>query len=263
MKLWLPKKKPSRRFDALGMPFFKQDPLKLLKSLPKSKLPQHLAIIMDGNGRWAKRRGMPRTAGHAKGVSTIRNVVEWTRLLDIPYLSIYAFSTENWKRSSDEVGYLMNLLMESIQKELPNLIKNGVRLRALGERSAFSPKLLAAIESAEAQTAHNTQLNLNVMLGYGSRLEILSAVKNIVAAKTPAAQITEELLSQQLYTAGQPDPDLLIRTSGEFRISNFMLWQLAYTEIYITPVLWPDFSQKAFYDALVNFGHRERRFGHA
>jgi undecaprenyl diphosphate synthase len=220
---------------------------------------------MDGNGRWAKSRGLPRIAGHREGVKSVRDVVKGCDDLDIQILTLYTFSTENWKRPMDEVSALMRLLLITLQKEINELNKNNVRLIAVGdlEKLPAGPKegLKAGIEA----TKSNTGLILNLALNYGAREEIIYAIRNIAQSienkKLTTDQINDELFSKMLYTADLPDPDLLIRTSGEFRLSNFLLWQLAYTEIYITDILWPDFRKRNLFEAILDYQKRERRFG--
>jgi len=228
-------------------------------------LPQHIGIIMDGNGRWAKQRGMPRIKGHHEGANAVRLAVESCRYLGIPHLTLYAFSSQNWGRPVDEVTGLMTLFDVYIKKERERLIENGVAMRMIGDRSKLSPGLLKAVEGLEAATAHNSDLILQVAVSYGGREEILKAVKEIAgeieSGMIRAEDITEEMISKHLYTKDIPDPELIIRTSGEFRISNFLLWQVAYAEFFVCDLLWPDFNEVHLRDALVNFGNRERRFG--
>lgn len=233
--------------------------------IDKSKLPRHVAVIMDGNGRWAKKRGMFRTFGHENGVGSVRETAEAAAELGIEYLTLYAFSTENWKRPRYEVEALMKLLLKTIDAEIKTLHKNNIRLLAIGDLNALGPavrkKLLHAIE----ETKNNNRMSMTLALSYSSHYEIVEAVKQIAAEyknnQINLDEINESLVSNHLFTKDLPDPELLIRTSGEFRISNFLLWQLAYSEIYITPKLWPDFRKEDFYEAIVNFQCRERRFG--
>jgi undecaprenyl diphosphate synthase len=238
---------------------------RLWEGVDRTRLPQHVAVIMDGNRRWALNRLLAGVQGHRAGVDTMRELVRNCRDLDIRYLTVYAFSTENWNRSADEVGYLWNLFQEVIAREVDSLDENGVRMRFIGEIDELAPKLRSTIQNAEARTAANTALTLNIALNYGGRREILEVVKAVAraakAGQIDAESLDEQRLSSFFYTAGQPDPDLLIRTSGEQRISNYLLWQLAYTEIYITPTLWPDFRQEDFRQALLAYQSRERRFG--
>lgn len=221
--------------------------------------PQHVAIIMDGNGRWANQRSMPRLKGHREGAKSARMAIEECIRHNIQYLTLYAFSSENWNRSPDEVNGLMELLQYYIAKELDELKANGVRFRAMGDLTRLAPKVLNKVKRAEVETQDNDRLMLNVALSYGSRQEMIQAIRNL---ENPES-ITEENFADLLYTRGIPDPDLLIRTGGEQRISNFLLWQCAYTELYFTECLWPDFDTKAFQDALDDFARRERRFGKA
>lgn len=214
---------------------------------------QHVAIIMDGNGRWAEARHLPRLEGHRKGAEATRRAMEACGDHKIPYLTLYAFSTENWDRPEDEVRDLMGLLRHYLKNEIKQLNENNIRLRVIGDRSRFDKDLIAQIEQAEAKTAKNTKLNLNIALSYGSRQELEMAAKKL-------AEKGGEL-GDYLYTAGIPDPDLLIRTGGELRISNFLLWQMAYTELYFTPTLWPDFDTAEFSKAVEEFHRRVRRFG--
>ncbi|MDR3125060.1 MAG: isoprenyl transferase [Endomicrobium sp.] len=222
-------------------------------------LPVHVAIIMDGNGRWAKKRSLPRTFGHKKGVKTIKKIVKAASSLGIKVLTLYAFSTENWRRPKSEIKALMVLLKYFLSKEIGELNKEGVKLRLLGDLSRFSEDIKIEIKKACDLTCNNTGLNLNIALNYGARQEILQAFEKML--KQGIKKPTESILSSFLYTEGQPDPDLLIRTSGEFRISNFLLWQIAYSEIYIVDKLWPDFSKKDLESAIINFQSRQRRFG--
>ncbi len=223
--------------------------------------PRHVAIIMDGNGRWAKSRGLPRTAGHKKGADTLRSTLNACRDAGVKYLTIYAFSSENWKRPSDEISDLMQLLRHYLQKELDTLHENKVRLRFIGDLSQLDKDIRASIDDAMEMTARNGAFNLTVALSYGSRQEIVRAVRRIVEKGVAASDITEETLAEALDTAELPEPDLLIRTGGEQRLSNFLLWQAAYTEFYFTDILWPDFDTKHFTEALQDYAGRERRYG--
>jgi undecaprenyl diphosphate synthase len=229
--------------------------------------PVHVAIIMDGNGRWAKARGLPRTAGHKRGAEAVRRTVEAARVLGTSYLTLYAFSSENWKRPTNEVTDLMGLLRLYLRNEVSNLHKNGIRLRIIGDRSRLSADIVTLIDESEAKTAGNTALTLVLALSYGGRQEIVAAARQLadaVAAGTlqPDA-IDEQALSARLFTADIPDPDLVIRTSGEKRISNFLLWQSAYAEFVFSDVLWPDFGRDQLEDALRDFHGRDRRYGNA
>ena len=229
------------------------------------RLPQHVAIIMDGNGRWAKRQGLARMFGHKQGVEVVHRITEAAAELGLRYMTLYTFSTENWNRPKEEVDALMTLLVDTIAKETPTLMKNNVRLLTIGDLDrlpdAAHKKFLGCIE----QTAGNTGLSLVIALSYSARWEITNAVRNAVAAAQAgtlrAEDVNEELVSDLMTTKDIPDPDLLIRTSGELRISNFLLWQLAYSELYFTDCLWPDFTTEEFYKAIVDYQHRERRFG--
>ncbi len=238
----------------------------LFKKLKRSgNLPRHIAIIMDGNGRWAKQRGLPRISGHRQGIHSVRDVVEACGELGIQVLTLYTFSTENWRRPEDEVSALMKLLLGTIRKEIHELIKNNVRLCLSGDIQKLPPKTREAMLRGMEDTAHNTGLVLNLALNYGSREEIVTAVRKIAQqiknGNLDPADISAETIQSNLYTNTLPDPDLLIRTSGEFRISNFLLWQLAYTEIYVTQVLWPDFRREQLCLAILDYQSRERRFG--
>jgi undecaprenyl diphosphate synthase len=225
------------------------------------KIPAHIAIIMDGNGRWAKKRHLPRIEGHRRGSKSLKEAIKACIELGVRYLTVYAFSTENWKRPKEEVNFLMNLLSYTIDREIDELDKNKIRVRFLGRLSMLPKKLQDNIRSAEKRTKGNTKLNLNVMLSYGGRAEIVDAIKSMVQNKVKSDKINEELVTRSLYTKGMPDPDLLIRTAGEMRISNFMLWQLAYTELWVTEVLWPDFGKKHLLEAVESYNKRVRKFG--
>lgn len=228
-----------------------------------SASPRHLAIIMDGNGRWAKRRRLPRQAGHLMGASGLKRIVRACADRGVEYLTLFAFSTENWRRPADEVSALMSLFIQYLTREVQEMREQGVRLRVIGNREAFDVPLQRLIEDAESATAHNTRLNLTVAANYGGQWDILHAVQSWQASNpdTPLSTLSPQDLAGHLSTAGMPDPDLLIRTGGESRISNFMLWQMAYTEYYFTDVLWPDFDEQALDVALNWFGNRVRRFG--
>ncbi len=233
--------------------------------LDNAKLPRHVAIIMDGNGRWAKKRLLNRIKGHERGVETVRTIVRASRELNIPILTLYAFSTENWQRPKAEITALMTLLNKFLRQEVDELHAQGVRLSAIGQPHRLPEKVRATLEAAISQTAGNRGLRLNLALSYGGRTEITEMVQsiaqNVADGKLLPSQIDESLVSDHLYTAGQPDPDLLIRTSGEMRISNFLLWQLAYTEIFVTQTLWPDFGSDEYYQILAHYQERNRRFG--
>lgn len=227
----------------------------------KPPSPAHIAVIMDGNGRWAKARGLPRSAGHKKGADALKATMEACRAAGVDYLTVYAFSSENWKRPAEEVAELMGLLKLYINREIGQLGREGVRLRFIGNRTLLKPDVQALIENAEARTAANTAFHLTVALSYGGRDEVVRAARRL-AGRNPS-EITEESLSAALDTATLPEPDLLIRTGGEQRLSNFLLWQLAYTELYFTQTLWPDFGSEQFTQALTEFAQRERRYGNA
>lgn len=228
-------------------------------------LPVHVAIIMDGNGRWAQKRKLPRAVGHRQGVEAVREIVTNCRDLGIKHLTLYAFSTENWNRPPLEVQALMGLLKTFLQGEMDNLHRNQVRVRCLGQIDRLPDEVRQVLEAAIGKTAGNSALNLNLALSYGGRQEIAMAARQLAAecraGTLQPEEISEEMLAARLYTAGQPDPDLLIRTGGESRLSNFLLWQLSYAEIHITETLWPDFRRAEFLAALVDFQSRQRRFG--
>jgi len=226
-----------------------------------TKVPTHVAIIMDGNGRWAKKRGLPRLAGHKAGTENLRRVIRASVEFGVKYLTIYAFSTENWGRPQEEIEGLLNILEEVIDRELNELHREGVQLRHIGHLDRLPPTLQEKVLDAVELTQNNTRLVLNLAFNYGGRDEIVCAMRDIIRAGIPAEQVTPELVSEHLFTAGVPDPDLIIRTSGEMRVSNFLIWQSAYSEWHITPTLWPDFDRDEFYKALVDFGHRDRRYG--
>ncbi len=233
--------------------------------LANGNLPRHVAIIMDGNGRWAERRHRPRIFGHRAGMKSVREVLEAAGDLGIPALTLYAFSQENWKRPRIEVEALMDLLRAYIRSEREDLMRKGVRVRAIGELDQLAPWALEELEQVIADTAGNARLTVTLALSYGGRAEIVEAARRLArrvkAGTLDPEAIDEDLLASLLYTAELPDPDLLIRTSGELRISNFLLWQIAYTELYVTDVLWPDFDRGAFLDAIAAYQDRERRFG--
>ena len=232
-------------------------------TLKKEKLPRHVAIIMDGNGRWARNRALPRIEGHIAGIESVRDVVTMTRDLQIPYLTLYAFSKENWTRPKKEVEALLSLLGVYLEKELPLMMENDVRFNAIGAISDLPGHLQQQLGGVMEKTGKNGSLFLSIALSYSGRQEILRAAGLIAeeTARGETARMDEERFSTYLYTAGMPDPDLLIRTSGEMRLSNFLLWQMAYTEIYVTETLWPDFRREAYQKALRDFTVRKRRFG--
>lgn len=226
--------------------------------LDPARVPAHVAVIMDGNGRWAQRRGKPRLWGHRAGAESVRAVVRAAGDAGVKVLTLYAFSTENWSRSAGEVNGLMALLVGTLRREIRRLDENNVRLRAIGRLDGLPAAVRAGLKKAITALADNTGLVLTLALNYGGRQEIVDAARRVAAA---GEAITEESLARRLYTADLPDPDLMIRTSGEYRLSNFLLWQSAYTELYVTPVLWPDFREGEFYEALLDYQRRERRFG--
>ena len=225
------------------------------------RIPAHVAIIMDGNGRWARARGLPRLAGHRAGVDNLRRVIEAAVEFGIGYLTIYAFSTENWTRPPDEVRGLLNILDEVIDRELAELNRNGVSLRHIGRLERLDPALQAKVQKAIALTRDNRKLVLNIAWNYGGRDEIVYALQQILRLGIPAEEVDQALIGRHLFTAGCPDPDLVVRTSGELRTSNFLIWQAAYAEWYVTPTLWPDFGRDELLAALVEYAGRERRFG--
>jgi undecaprenyl diphosphate synthase len=228
-------------------------------------IPRHVAIIMDGNGRWARERNLPRPLGHRSGMKSVREVVEGAIEVGIDVLSLFAFSQENWQRPVTEIQALMSLLEEYIAREADELAMQGVRVRVLGDLARLTPPAAAAAARLMERTAHNDRLLLNLFISYGSRAEIVRAAQQLAeevsAGRLSADEIDEDALAERLYTAGIPDPDLLIRTSGEQRISNFMLWQVAYAELYMSPVLWPNFRRQELYAAILDFQNRDRRFG--
>jgi undecaprenyl diphosphate synthase len=235
----------------------------LLASIDPARLPRHIAVIMDGNGRWAKQRHLPRVEGHRAGVAAVRDTVETAARLGVGHLTLYAFSVENWKRPRAEVWTLMNLLREYVRRELDTLVRNDIRFEPIGRWRELDPSVVAALERAATATAGCGGMRFNIALNYSGRCEIVDACRRIVAdwAAGRPVDIDEATLSASLYTSGQPDPDLLIRTSGEMRVSNFLLWQIAYAEIWVTPVLWPDFRRRHLFEAILEFQSRERRFG--
>lgn len=229
------------------------------------KLPKHIAVIMDGNGRWAKEHGKPRVFGHRNGVTAVRATTEAAAELGVEYLTLYAFSTENWNRPRLEVNALMSLLVETLRKEINTLNENNIRLQAIGDLEKLPPKTHKALLEAIQNTQHNQRMTLVLALNYSAKWEILEATRKISAlvkaGQIDADHINEELFSASLSTHGIPDPELLIRTSGETRLSNFLLWQIAYSELYFTDIFWPEFNKDAFYKAIINYQNRERRFG--
>jgi undecaprenyl diphosphate synthase len=226
-----------------------------------SDVPRHVAIIMDGNGRWATKRYMPRVAGHAKGVETVRTVVEACALRGVGYLTLFAFSSENWRRPAEEVSVLMRLFMTALEREVGKMHANGIRLKVVGDLSRFDPNLRNMISHAERLTAANTRMTVTICANYGGRWDITQAAEKMVAACPGSVHFTEEQLASHLSMAYAPEPDLFIRTGGEQRISNYLLWQLAYTELYFTDTYWPDFDAQALDLAIASYRSRERRFG--
>lgn len=239
--------------------------MSLLEQIDKDRLPQHLAIIMDGNGRWAKEKGKLRVFGHQNGVLAVRDTVEGAVELGIKYLTLYAFSTENWNRPKLEVMALMELLVSTINKETKTLMDNGVRLNAIGNLSSLPERCFRQLQETIEKTSSNTACTLTLALSYSSRWEITEAAKELAIkvkdGELKAEEITEDVFAAHLNTANMPDPELMIRTSGEYRISNYLLWQLAYSELYFTPKLWPDFRRQDLFEAVIDFQKRERRFG--
>lgn len=240
--------------------------LKAQNSLKKSgDIPEHIAIIMDGNGRWARKRGLPRAAGHKQGVETVRDIVKACVGLGVRYLTLYTFSTENWKRPKDEITTLMRLIVKSLQNETNELHANGVRLSTIGNKDSLPDVVRQELEQAVVKTSANTKLTLNLALSYSGRWEIIEAAKRIGEmikdGQIRSEDVTESVFSSLLTTKDMPDPDLLIRSGGEFRVSNFLLWQIAYSEFFVTDVLWPEFKRQHLYEAIKDYQKRERRFG--
>ena len=237
----------------------------LLDSIDLARLPRHVAIIMDGNGRWAKQRGWPRVAGHRAGIESVREAVETCARLELDALTLYAFSVENWKRPRFEIVTLMSLLKEYLNKELANLLKNDIRFRVVGRMNELDASVQKELAKGLAATSSCRGLAFNIALNYGGRTEIVDACRSLASdvavGRLSPEQIDEETLGSRLFTAGLPDPDLLIRTSGEMRVSNFLLWQIAYSEIWVTPTLWPDFRKIHLFEAILAFQKRERRYG--
>lgn len=238
---------------------------KLIKEIDHNRLPEHVAIIMDGNGRWAKARGLDRSAGHVEGVKTVRRITEIAAELKLKYLTLYTFSTENWNRPKEEVDALMHLIVSAIERETPDLIKNGVRLQMIGDTDRVPEFALTRLKQCIKDTSVGNGLTLVVALSYSSRWEITNACRNIaadaLAGKINPQEIDDALFSSYLTTSSMPDPDLLIRTGGDHRVSNFLLWQIAYSEIIVTPTYWPDYSKEEFCQDIIDFQKRERRFG--
>lgn len=226
------------------------------------RIPRHVAIIMDGNGRWAAKRGLPRVEGHEHGTDNIRRITFAAGELGIEYLTLWAFSTENWRRPVDEIHGIMRILGEAIERETEELHRQGARLVHIGSLEGLSDELRRSVLDAIDLTKNNTKLTLTLAFNYGGRQEMLTAIRNMIAAGLDPETVTEETVSSYLFTSGTPDPDLIVRTSGEYRLSNFLLWQSAYSELFFTPVLWPDFGPDDLREAVADFGRRERRFGH-
>lgn len=240
--------------------------LNMIEEIDKNRLPRHVAIIMDGNGRWAKSRGLDRTQGHVEGVNTVRRITEIASQTGVEYLTLYTFSTENWNRPKEEVDALMHLIVIAIERETPDLIKNNVRLNMIGDVSRIPAEAYERLRQCMADTSHCTGLTLTLAISYSSRWEILKACRDfaadVAAGKCkPEDMDSDDVFERYLSTAGMPDPDLLIRTGGDNRVSNFLLWQIAYAEIYVTDIYWPDFNKEDFLKAILNFQSRERRFG--
>ena len=233
----------------------------LARSVNYDRLPKHVAIIMDGNGRWAAERHLPRVEGHRAGIDSVRDTVESSARIGIEVLTLYAFSVENWKRPETEVSALMGLLRQYLRLELKTLLKNNIRFNVIGQRDRLGREVREELEAAETRTATNTGMLFNIALSYGGRAEIVDAAKRAIREGVTADRLDEEVFSSFLYTHGQPDPDLMIRTSGEMRISNFLLWQIAYAEIWVTETLWPDFRCRHLLDAIIDFQKRDRRYG--
>jgi undecaprenyl diphosphate synthase len=226
-----------------------------------TKIPTHIAIIMDGNGRWAQKRGLPRLAGHRAGTENLREIIKASVEFGIKYLTIYAFSTENWGRPADEVDGLMHILEEVIDQELEELNEQGVQLVHIGRLERLDPGLREKVVKSIEITKHNHRLTVCIAWNYGGRDEIVCGIKRIIEDGLKPEEITDEIVSNYLFTSGMPDPDMIIRTSGEMRISNFLIWQSAYAEWYVTPILWPDFNRDELHKALINYGQRDRRYG--
>ena len=235
--------------------------LELACQIQPDRLPQHVAIIMDGNGRWAGKRHLPRVEGHRAGIESVREVLETSARLGLEVLTLYAFSVENWKRPASEVGTLMMLLKRYLRSELSTLLDNDIRFNVIGRPEGLSPDIRAELDDAARRTAGNKGLRFNIALNYGGRTEIVDAARAAMASGLSPEELDEDRFAQFLYTAGQPDPDLLIRTSGEMRVSNFLLWQIAYAEIYVTETYWPDFRRRDLLEAIVAYQKRDRRYG--
>lgn len=236
-----------------------------LQQVDLSRVPAHVAIIMDGNGRWAKARGKERNAGHVAGVDTVRTIITAADKIGVKYLTLYAFSTENWNRPQEEVDGLLHLIVIALERETPDMVKNGVRLNVIGDVERLTPEAKASLDRSLAATANCTGVQVNLAFSYSSRWELTRAARQlaleVAQGKITPDDIDENAINAHLTTAGMPDPDLLIRTGGDSRVSNYLLWQIAYTELYFTQTYWPDFSDEQFFKAIADFQHRERRFG--
>ncbi|HWK11862.1 MAG TPA: isoprenyl transferase [Vicinamibacterales bacterium] len=233
----------------------------LARQVNFDRLPQHVAVIMDGNGRWAAQRHLPRVEGHRAGIDSVRDIVETSARIGIKVLTLYAFSVENWKRPVTEVSTLMMLLKRYLRLELNTLLRNNIRFRVIGREEELAPDIRGELKMAEDKTATNTGMLFNIALNYGGRAEIVEAARRVIASGVRSDELDEQRFADFLYTAGQPDPDLLIRTSGEMRVSNFLLWQIAYAEIWVTDTLWPDFRKKDLLEAILAYQKRDRRYG--
>jgi undecaprenyl diphosphate synthase len=251
----------SREVDLASLAEPGTEEARLLAELDLERVPRHVAVIMDGNGRWARQRHKPRVAGHRAGIAAVRDTVETAARLGIEVLSMFAFSRENWKRPRPEIDTLMGLLREYLGRELATLCENGIRFRVIGRMDDLGEAIRCELCEAMEATRDNSRMCFNIALSYGGRAEIVDACRAVMAQGVRPEQIDEASLAAHLYTAGQPDPDLLIRTSGEMRISNFLLWQIAYAEIWVTPTLWPDFRRRHLFEALLDYQSRERRYG--
>ena len=264
MGKWLPEQPGEGARGAFFIAADLQEERKIVKE-PYEKIPRHVAIIMDGNGRWAQKRGLPRPMGHRAGVEALREIVRMSSNVGVEVLTVYAFSTENWSRPQEEVGAIFRLMLEYLNREVAALVENKVRIRIIGRRDHLNETLLRAIDKAETASAHCTGLTFNVALNYGGRAELVDAARALARAVQRGEQspetIDEQTISQYLYTAGQPDPDLLIRTGGDQRLSNVLLYQSSYAELYIPDTLWPDFTPEAYDQALRSYAARQRRFG--
>ena len=233
----------------------------LVRQLDFDRLPRHVAVIMDGNGRWAAQRHLPRVEGHRAGIEAVRDVVETSARLDINVLTLYAFSVENWKRPVSEVSTLMSLLKRYLRLELNTLLRNNIRFNVIGRVQELAPDIRTELQMAEKKTSGNAGMLFNIALNYGGRAEIVEAARALIASGVQPDDLDEQRVAEFLYTAGQPDPDLLIRTSGEMRVSNFLLWQIAYAEIWVTDTLWPDFRKRDLFEAILAYQKRDRRYG--